>query len=167
MVYGGPDHQVTGTPGEVFRAWEITSPGPAFRGSYGLNQSLFTLESGDDSWSANPRLLLETNTFSLRGTARIPMLLDSTVPMARAGDEKQPPPRDGFRAASGMGTFCTKRHDEYVNGLFLDWSARKIGLKELWTLKWHPSWNTAGPWTKAGGVKPEQWPRWMRNMKDY
>ena len=168
MIFDAPDYQVKGTPGEVFNAWEIASPGPAFRGSYALNESLFVPEMGTESWSANSRRVLETNVFSIRHAARVPMLLDSTMPIAWAGDEKTPPPRDGYRAAvGGMGAFCTKRHDEYVNGLFLDWSVRKIGLKELWTLKWHPAWNTAGPWTKAGGVKPEDWPKWMRKFKDY
>jgi hypothetical protein len=59
------------------------------------------------------------------------------------------------------------RHVDHVNGLFLDWSVRRVGLKELWTLKWSPRWNTAGPWTRAGGVKPEQWPKWMRGTKVY
>jgi len=59
------------------------------------------------------------------------------------------------------------RHEGHINGLFLDWSVRKIGLKELWTLKWHKDWDTAGPWTKRGGVKPEDWPEWMRQFKDY
>jgi prepilin-type N-terminal cleavage/methylation domain-containing protein len=29
------------------------------------------------------------------------------------------------------------------------------------------SFNTAGPWTLAGGVKPENWPPWLRRFKDY
>ena len=49
----------------------------------------------------------------------------------------------------------------------MDWSVRKVGLKELWTLKWHHEYDTAGPWTKAGGVQPEDWPQWMRSFKDY
>jgi prepilin-type processing-associated H-X9-DG protein len=66
-----------------------------------------------------------------------------------------------------MATFCRNRHSGHINGLFLDWSVRKVGLKELWTLKWHREYNTRGPWTKAGGVKPEDWPQWMRGFKDY
>jgi hypothetical protein len=54
-----------------------------------------------------------------------------------------------------------------VNGLFLDWSVRRVGLKELWTLKWNQSFNTANRWTLAGGVKPEDWPEWMMSFKDY
>jgi len=49
----------------------------------------------------------------------------------------------------------------------MDWSVRKVGPKELWTLKWHRKFDTANDWTIAGGVKPEDWPEWMRNFKDY
>jgi hypothetical protein len=49
----------------------------------------------------------------------------------------------------------------------MDWSVRKVGLKELWTLKWQKEFNTHNHWTKAGGVQPEDWPEWMRNFKDY
>lgn len=59
------------------------------------------------------------------------------------------------------------RHEANTNGLFLDWSVRKIGLKELWTLRWYMDFDRAGWWTRAGGVKPEDWPPWMRNFKDY
>ena len=62
---------------------------------------------------------------------------------------------------------CINRHDGYVNGLFMDWSVRRVGLKELWTLKWQRDLNTANKWTAAGGVKPEDWPEWMRKFKDY
>jgi prepilin-type processing-associated H-X9-DG protein len=62
---------------------------------------------------------------------------------------------------------CINRHHGGVNYLFLDWSVRKVGLKELWTLKWYKDFDTRGPWTKAGGVQPEDWPPWMRRFKDY
>ncbi len=66
-----------------------------------------------------------------------------------------------------MKHFCINRHSAFVNFLFMDWSTRPVGLKELWTLKWHRAFNTAGPWTKAGGVAPADWPDWMRGFKDY
>jgi hypothetical protein len=66
-----------------------------------------------------------------------------------------------------MSHICLNRHNECVNALFLDWSARRIGLKELWTLKWGPRFDTRGPWTQAGGVQTEDWPKWMRTFKDY
>ena len=54
-----------------------------------------------------------------------------------------------------------------VNAVFMDGSLRKVDLKELWTLQWAKWYDTAGPWTKAGGVLPEDWPAWMRKFKDY
>ncbi len=62
---------------------------------------------------------------------------------------------------------CINRHEGAINILFMDWSVRKVGLKGLWLHKWDPEFDTAGPWTKAGGVAPEDWPAWMRRFKDY
>jgi hypothetical protein len=80
-----------------------------------------------------------------------------------------PPDFDGqqWNDAGHMGRYCMDRHDGFNNCLFLDYSARKVGLKELWTLKWHKSYNTAGPWTKAGGAVASDWPDWLRSLKDY
>jgi hypothetical protein len=66
-----------------------------------------------------------------------------------------------------MARCCINRHVGAVKCLFVDGSVRKVGLKELWTLKWHRSFDTAGPWTKAGGVMPADWPRWMSPFKEY
>jgi len=66
-----------------------------------------------------------------------------------------------------MARCCINRHEGAVSCLLVDGSVRKVGLKELWTLKWHRSFNTAGPWTKAGGVQREDWPAWIRDFKDY
>jgi len=44
---------------------------------------------------------------------------------------------------------------------------REVGLKQLWTLKWHRQFDTAGPWTRAGGCTPEKWPPWMRGFEYY
>ena len=66
-----------------------------------------------------------------------------------------------------MARCCINRHSGAINCLFLDGSARKVGLKELWALKWHKSFDTAGPWTQAGGVTVADWPQWMHEFKDY
>jgi prepilin-type N-terminal cleavage/methylation domain-containing protein len=59
---------------------------------------------------------------------------------------QEPPPYEGcFEPhCSSLSLSCLNRHDATVNCLFLDSSVRKIGLKELWTLKWNPDWSTAG-----------------------
>jgi prepilin-type processing-associated H-X9-DG protein len=55
---------------------------------------------------------------------------------------------------------CVNRHRGMVNGLFLDFSVRKIGLKQLWELQWHKNWN-------PDNLPPPLWPLWMENFKDY
>jgi prepilin-type processing-associated H-X9-DG protein len=63
---------------------------------------------------------------------------------------------------------CIDRHWKgSVNVAFVDGSMRKVGLKELWALKWHNKYNTMGPWTRAGGVQSGDWPRWMWRFEDY
>lgn len=139
--------------GSTFEAWEITSPPPRFRCSYGFNNTSFLTSfafRGED-------------TFFARARANIPVLLDSPRCNGMHRNTEGPPRREGV----GQQTFCINRHNGYINGLFMDWSVRKIGLKELWTLKWDDESETAGPWTRAGGALPEYWPHWMRGFKDY
>ncbi len=87
-----------------------------------------------------------------------------------AGSERIIPPEyDGqwIKAKNEMMHFCIDRHNAFVNHVFLDWSVRKVGLKELWKLKWHRQFNTNGAWTTAGGVVSSDWPQWMRKFKEF
>jgi prepilin-type processing-associated H-X9-DG protein len=92
--------------------------------------------------------------------------------------DKPPEYEDHFYCESGffgqlygygdnMTHFCIDRHSGGINSLFLDWSVRKVGLKELWTLKWNEDFDTSNEWTRAGGVQPDDWPEWMWKFKDY
>jgi prepilin-type processing-associated H-X9-DG protein len=145
----------------TFRAWEFTLNGAPVRGSYGFNLWLFNPGfAGFD-----PSIKGATDIFSLSGRGNIPTLLDATNQQSRPFDRLGP---NSFEAWGGCwGPFCINRHNGHVNSLFLDWSVRKVGLKELWTLKWYSEFDTANAWTKAGGVLPEDWPHWMRKFKDY
>ncbi len=102
---------------------------------------------------------------------RVPVFADAIWHDAWPQPTDAPPsvPIDsGWNAVSSeMNHFSIPRHGSAVNVLFMDFSARKVGLKELWTLRWHRQFDTAGPWTKAGGVIPSDWPEWMRGLKDY
>jgi prepilin-type processing-associated H-X9-DG protein len=113
-------------------------------------------------------------THDIKGAWRVPVLFDCA--MYTAGlDHLDPPPEQPFTPPPNPATsseyrvspVCIQRHGEGINMLFLDWSVRKVGPKELWTLKWHRQFNTSGGWTKAGGVQAEDWPEWMRGFKDY
>ena len=155
--------------GTTFEAWEMSSPGRPFRTSYGFNGWLFCCDF-DASIPARTRWwdkLTGIRVDTLRGKANIPVFLDSTMPYGHPRTVFPPPRRGGSNGTMNMGCFCMDRHNECINGLFLDWSVRRIGLKELWTLKWHLQFDTANAWTKAGGVLPEDWPHWMRQFKDY
>jgi prepilin-type N-terminal cleavage/methylation domain-containing protein/prepilin-type processing-associated H-X9-DG protein len=152
--------------GETFSPWsflitpELTRelrPGLCLS-SYGINEWLTGPESPPIMWG-------EYNT-NLRETPRVPFYLDSILWDTRLG--YTPPPYEGCTSPEvGMNFSCINRHEGGVNCLFMDWSVRKVGLKELWTLNWNQGWDRAGPWTKRGGGKPEDWPEWMRGFKDY
>ncbi len=130
------------------------------------------------------------STPHVKGASNVPMQLDSSLSYSGwLRDGAEPPVCDAIPTESvrpiyhppgprepepdheygecGETPSCINRHDGYVNGLFFDWLVRKVGLKELWTLKWHNEYDTRGPWTKAGGMQPEDWPQWMRRFKDY
>ena len=151
-------YRIEGKYGSTFEAWEITSPLPRFRGSYGFNDWLFNGEF-DQTTTLDYRIWGPgLDIFPLRSRAKVPVFLDSTTPGVTFMEWSPQSLEHDVRI---------NRHRGKINGLFLDWSVRKVGLKELWTLKWHLQFNTAGPWTKAGGVQPSDWPPWMRKFKDY
>jgi len=164
-----------GTAGSTFGAWELTVPTPVFHASYGFNGFVFSGLSTEQRSLAD--VLGEVDVLALKGAARIPVLVDAVEFSLRTAvleDGGSPPWHEFERSEGGrpgagpMAHFCCiNRHNEAVNGLFLDWSVRRIGLKELWTLKWYREYDTSGRWTRAGGVKPEDWPKWMRRLKDY
>jgi prepilin-type N-terminal cleavage/methylation domain-containing protein/prepilin-type processing-associated H-X9-DG protein len=151
--------------GGTFRAWEIEGLGPPFRGSYGFNRYLFH----HDVWIPFRGFggSRGFNTYEVTGNANIPAFLDATLYASAPESYDSPPRLEDHDGSWRIQSFCVNRHNGYINGLFLDWSVRKIGLKELWTLKWYPGFDTANDWTKAGGVQPEDWPKWMRKFKDY
>jgi hypothetical protein len=108
----------------------------------------------------------------VEGAAAIPLLLDCAYVEGKPYDFDVPPQYDGDIATWGVSSqqmkrFCLNRHNGFADALFLDFSIRRIGLKQLWTLKWHREFTLSGPWTQAGGVQSEDWPEWMRRFKDY
>jgi len=126
-------------------------------GSYGINQNLSFLR--EDRREIGP---VRNN---------IPVLLDCVFMDANPWPFSRPPEFEDDIVGGDMKYFCINRHDGGINSLFLDWSARKVGLKELWTLQWDAHYPASmlnhSPWTTAGGVQPEDWPKWMRGFKEY
>lgn len=158
-----------GTRDLSYPAWVIYVPAPRCVGSYGLNRFLFRPHFQSTLTFVPPgESTRGVDIFSLAGKANIPVVLDSAAPHGGppSVNDGPPSPSDGTFSRLAW-PFCLSRHDDFVNGVFLDWSVRKIGLKELWKLKWFVDFDTNGPWAKAGGAQPEDWPDWMRNFKDY
>ncbi|MDI6451056.1 type II secretion system protein [Anaerobaca lacustris] len=160
--------QLTGEVGSSTDAWQILTPEPPFVGSYGYNHSLFC-RFRIDPFPLMPFMRTSSfSTLSLRDHASIPVMLDATKPMTeRSMSFPRPLALSGRGGGGGMNMFLMDRHGKEINAIFLDWSVRKVGLKELWTLRWASDFDRANPWTKAGGVQPEDWPEWMRDCKDY
>lgn len=156
----------SGGLGSTFHAWwGIERDGSMHAASYGMNYLGldFFGDTGTDRRGVDP---LWRNPARGVTRAAVPVMFDSCGQQAYLTPEDAPPPYDGCDR-NRCGSICVNRHDGGVNHLFLDWSVRKVGLKELWTLNWYSWFNTRGPWTKAGGVQPEDWPQWMRRFKDY
>jgi len=101
----------------------------------------------------------------------VPIMLDCMfgggTPMSDDGPAPLEDVHDEIPGGCNMAHFCINRHNGSVNGLFMDWSTRPVDLKELWTLKWHRTFDTSGKWTRAGGARPKDWPQWMQHFKDY
>jgi prepilin-type N-terminal cleavage/methylation domain-containing protein/prepilin-type processing-associated H-X9-DG protein len=173
----------TNPVGGTFLAWgrlwpENYQPEPWYQhdsyGSYGFNHAVgnyWWWDEADEYYRDRA-----WQTVDVRGRDRIPVQFDSAWPWTGYGygySFRDPPPECDAIPTLNLGgpswfhPSCINRHAGGINAVFLDWSVRKVGLKELWTLKWDRKYYTAGPWTKAGGALPGDWPEWMRGFKDY
>lgn len=113
-------------------------------------------------------------TVIVKGAAYIPVLTDSACEEDSPLHTDQPPAYDGqtYEAEGGSGVNeikdrCINRHIKHINGVFADWSARKIGLKELWELWWHYDWNPNNDPPPDFCTVTANYDGWMCYMKDY
>ena len=136
-------------------------------GSYGINIWVTNPEPGKEGGKPADNYWRHPDA---TGVAGVPLFLDDLWWDTRPHHTDEPPQHEGQVddwTTNAMKMFCIQRHNGFVSGAFVDFSTRKVGLKELWALKWHRAFNSKGPWTKAGAVQPGDWPEWMRHFKDY
>ena len=166
----------TGQHGGTFKAW---GPFPeeawwydAFAtGSYGFNDWCADPPPGYDTfWTLDSDKALR-KTYA-KSSHLVPMILDSgfveSAPYAHGNiDEARTDighVEDTFGARfdyNAIKFHCIDRHGGGINAAFADMSARKVGLKQLWRLKWHENLDyMAIP-------LPLPWPNWMKKYKDY
>jgi prepilin-type N-terminal cleavage/methylation domain-containing protein len=135
--------------------------------SYGVNTWIYSEVTA--SYQTDDRMWKTPN---VRKAAKVPMVIDCAgYQNASPWEHDAPPEFDGQfiggTSDNEMRYACLNRHTRATNMVFMDFSTQKVDLKRLWVLKWNRGYNVAGPWTIAGGVQPEDWPKWMRDMTDY
>lgn len=153
----GESREETGSYG--FNSW-LYQVLPEVIGQYPANYFWWTDMSANTTlWKSN-----------IKNPSIVPVFTDSWY-RGSAVVENAPPPNkeddtDAVTIPAGHlgSTVCLNRHNGYIGGSFVDGSARKIGLKEIWRLRWHKSMNTNGPWTSS---QNPAWPEWMSGFKDY
>ena len=160
----GTDNELAGTHLGSTTAWGYYQfPGwvKPLKGSYGINRWVNNPMPG-----YGPSDKPEKNhwrTYVVKEAAYIPLFMDSQRYNAWPEQTDPPPLTDGqYWADYGnehMYRICIDRHDGFINCLFLDWSVRKVGLKELWKLKWHRDYD-------VNAMLPD-WPDWMKRFKEY
>jgi len=135
----------------TFKAWEYNYGGDIRIGSYCENSWICSQEWTNNN-PARPRVCYWREVNRVRNPNKVPVLGDGTHFDAWVTHYDVPPP---FMDAAGIGNilatgynmqhFCINRHGGSINMLFADWTVRRVGLKELWTLKWHAKWELGGP----------------------
>jgi prepilin-type N-terminal cleavage/methylation domain-containing protein len=119
-------------------------------------------------------------TVYVRNTAQIPLFGDSNFtggfPHVHDGPSelRLHGPVDG--SPGEINRWNLDRHHLSINLVFLDWSVRKVGLKQLWQLRWSAETTNVGGkvingWGNADIVPDpdvvEEWPEWMQPAKNY
>ena len=151
--------------------WPPVAGGEDDFGSYGINSWVLNPPEGTEVYGPGKKYWRGAD---VKKAADAPLFLDAWWFDGWAEPRQAPLEFENIyisgNSMEAITDFCVNRHDGFLNGLFLDFSVRKIGLKELWTLKWHRTFDTCELWTLCGGVEPSDWEAaapWMVDFKDY
>lgn len=144
-----------------FIAWDanlgFTDPPEIFRGSYGINNWMYDCPD-PYLWGQDTRYNWRRS--SVNRASGIPLFMDCWRWGGTPYDTNIPYsylPQVQAEYLHGMNRFCLDRHNMKINVLFLDLSVRKVGLKEMWTLRWSKHFDTHNQQTGDNAV----WPAWM------
>ncbi|MGA2322632.1 MAG: prepilin-type N-terminal cleavage/methylation domain-containing protein [Sedimentisphaerales bacterium] len=99
-------------------------------------------------------------TVDVKGTAKVPLFGDCMY------DGSEPDNGDSANIIKGAelvgsdtSIWCIDRHNGGINMSFMDLSIRKVGLRELWKLQWHRSYNTL--------ITPTDWSPWLKTYPEF
>ncbi len=161
----------------IYTNWGVFTTGHAninpdgIGGSYGLNGWTLNVPAAGPALTENRTRSDHWRTPQVRQASQIPLMAEALRfdlwPQPTSAPSDNPDAAWNADSANHMARVCMNRHIGYVNVSFCDFSVRKVGLKELYTLRWHRTFNTQGRYTLAGGVTGDKWPQWIRSFKDY
>jgi prepilin-type N-terminal cleavage/methylation domain-containing protein len=137
-------------------------------GSYGMNRYVEDVRGG--IFATAPEYWRRAD---VKHGDKAPVLMDALYIYYWASSIAEPPAYNGDFTTPEMHWICIDRHMGSSNVVYLDLSARKTGLKELWTLKHHRTFDTCDIWTicKRGPTAcAAAWDgvaAWMSKMPEY
>ncbi len=127
-------------------------------GSYGINSYVYNVPR--DTWGVSKEDYWKKTTVGSQAN-NIPMFFDAMWCEVWPKMNDVAPTFSGARESSLGMPWCTiNRHSGYINAAFLDASVRKVGLKELWLLKWNRIW-------RPYDIVEPNWPVWMDGFEDH
>ena len=135
-------------------------------GSYGFNQWCADVPARANWWGLPHDNAIRK--MSAKEAFNIPLVLDSVFVDTAVRDTDVPPSnteheQDRYSAdwdTNAMKYYCIDRHSGGINAAFVDLTARHVGIKELYRLKWHKNFITSS-------VPSAGWPAWTDRYKDY
>jgi len=125
-------------------------------GSYGKNSWITNSDESNKAFDLDSPYTW--NTTRVRGTGRIPLFCDNSFPAQHIFEEYPVPEHKDRSVFDGDFRPCQARHGLTINMVFLDFTVRKVGLKQLWQLYWHRDWDLS---LTPDPRDPEQWPSWI------
>jgi len=142
--------------------------------------------TGNNGWIADPPINVTPDdlgqdhpvawnwrNFNISGAGQVPMhggnqwidawpMVTDEIPL-HEGESYNP-----YSDYSHMVRICLNRHDGFVNWVFMDYSVRPVGLKELWRFKWHRRYDSSKAPTMADfNIASGNYDGWMKRFKNY
>ncbi len=132
-------------------------------GSYGINDWV-----GNPADAQNPSGIIGSRAMywarpDVKNANNIPLFLDAMWLGGMPQHTNTPTPTErtidstGFGAGGHMNRYCINRHNGTINAVFVDFTVRNVGLKELWTLKWNREFDINHSATM-------NWPDWLARL---
>jgi len=142
-----------------YRAWSeydyVNGVLTYLAGSYGIN-----LWISNEPWDVHEYW----KSPNVKNAGYAPLLMDAQHNNLEPLAEDEPPPFETYLWTGGpadeIRRACIRRHHPFhINVLFLDYSMKRITLKELWILRWYVDW-------PQGRDHLPDWPDWMAGIPE-